>query len=138
MHKYLHISLGDLAREMEREHALILEELGRLEAMAASGDVAVADDALLRLIEYALEHFMREEGAMRQIGLVEDGRARFAAHVEDHANMMETLRRIASEKPAQQQIVDVARFVRRWVEDHIRRHDVELLGYLPKGLPVTA
>lgn len=78
--------------ETEREHEVQLELLRELcKAGGGSGDPAVVGEILDRLISYSEAHFMSEELLMR-LKSYDD----YEEHVEDHMQMLDTLRGIAA------------------------------------------
>jgi hypothetical protein len=96
---------------MEQEHALIHEELARLDEMASGGDSHGIVASITRLVHDSREHF--------------------EAHIEDHANMMENLTHISAMELSYRQLGGAIAFARNWIDEHIRHHDAELLRYLP-------
>ena len=79
--------------DTEREHQIqlgLLRELCR--AAGAQGDPAVVGEILARLIDYSEAHFASEELLMRMKSYDD-----YEDHVEDHAQMLDTLRGIEAE-----------------------------------------
>ena len=134
MHKYSQVDLRDLAQEIRHEHAQMHQQLARLEAMAsADTDGEGILTSIAHLLEYALDHFMREEGAMHQLRLVWLSRESFADHVEAHADRMERLRHITGMEMTHLQLKEVIAFTRHWTNEHFHKYDAELLRYLPQA-----
>ncbi|MBI5899125.1 MAG: hemerythrin family protein [Rhodocyclales bacterium] len=79
--------------DTEREHDIqlgLLRELCRV--AGAQGDPAVVGEILARLIDYSEAHFASEELLMRMKSYDD-----YEDHVEDHAQMLDTLRGIAAD-----------------------------------------
>lgn len=80
---------ADIVREHEVQLGL-LRELCR--AAGSNGDPALVGEILERLIDYSEAHFASEELLMRMKSYDD-----YEEHVEDHAQILDTLRGIASD-----------------------------------------
>ena len=105
--------------DTEREHEMQLGLLRELcKAAGANGGPAVVGEILERLIDYSEAHFMSEELLMR-LKSYDD----YEDHVEDHAQMLDTLRGIAADHASGDSAL-------------IAGHASELLAFISKHIAI--
>jgi len=98
------------------------------------GLVRACDASLVQcicdVIGFMSKHFAEEESFMKMIGIPTSHRELYLSHVEDHADMSDavaTLAQSVTENPAVVNIWHMASILIRWLDDHIRKHDLLML-----------
>lgn len=118
--------------ETEREHEVQLELLRELcKAGDGSGDPAFVGEILERLISYSEAHFMSEELLMR-LKSYDD----YEEHVEDHVQMLDTLRGIAASYAAGETNLVAGRAMETldFIGKHIATRDRRFADYVRNNL----
>lgn len=128
--------------EIEREHALLWDRLARFYELlpclpgeercdSCNADTLEAcqqtlDDYLVDLLASMEEHFAREDEAMRNFGPNEV----FAAHLEDHADIIERFGNAISAPPRPAERLEIKKMVGKLLKEHIAQHDAPLIARL--------
>ena len=118
--------------ETDREHEVQLGLLRELCAVAgANGDPAVIGEILDRLISYSEAHFVSEELLMR-LKSYDD----YEDHVEDHVQMLDTLRGIAASHAEGDDSLIAGRATEslEFISRHIATRDRRFAAYVRNGL----
>lgn len=93
----------------------------------------VATDTLDELLNFSMLHTEREERIMKRLCPAKEFMARFADHVEDHANLSAVLTRLACQPVSTQpsaMIGDLVKLTRRWTGEHLSKFDSGLVEAL--------
>jgi hemerythrin len=96
--------------------------------LAACADVA--NDALVDLLNFSMLHTEHEERIMKCLCPAQEFMARFADHLEDHANLSGVLTRLAGKPPSTPPSVmigDLVKLTHRWMGDHLSKFDSGLI-----------
>lgn len=141
-----------LVAEIEREHAVLLQHLGRLQALlpcpqrdpscepCGDGRLLACQDAIddfyLELVNYMLDHFAREDRIMRHADCHPDQRNRFMEHSEAHATMMERLAATVGAPLPLHDKLSLLMLIEHWLTEHIAMHDGPLIDWLHAQIPV--
>ena len=118
--------------ETDREHEVQLELLRALcTAAGENRDAAVVGEILDRLIAYSEAHFMSEELLMR-LKSYDD----YEDHVDDHVQMLDTLRTIAARHAAGDStlIAGGATDALAFIRNHIATRDRRFADYVRNNL----
>ena len=118
--------------DTDREHEVQLGLLRELCKVAgANGDPVVVSEILDRLISYSEAHFMSEELLMR-LKSYDD----FEDHVEDHVQMLDTLRGIAASHASGDSALVAGRAADTldFISRHIATRDRRFADYVRNGL----
>ncbi len=118
--------------EAEREHEVQLGLLRELCKVAGgNGDPLVVSEILDRLISYSEAHFMSEELLMR-LKSYDD----YEDHVDDHVQMLDTLRGIAASHAAGESALVAGRAAEtlEFIGKHIATRDRRFADYVRNNL----
>ena len=137
---------NQLVEEIEREHAFLSTELGRLRELLACGqDVAHCnscnaqkqdscqngiDGFLMEFLIFMRQHFAHEDKSMRKENSPADVHDAFESHITAHADMMENLTVAIRSPTVRHQGEKLVALIEHWLDDHIRTHDLFLLDWL--------
>lgn len=112
-----HRGLADLVNEL---HAAMQRGHGR----------RVLASVIERLQRYAEQHFANEERIMRETGF-----PGIEAHVAEHRRFTEQVRHYAEDLGSTRPhlVIEVQSYLHRWLLDHIRRSDRELIPYIARA-----
>ena len=91
------------------------------------GDNEAAIDAVYGLIDYVVEHFQNEEAIMAEYQYPDAGQHK-ALHVQLGVETMAMAARCMSGETLTP--LELAPFVRNWLYDHIRVHDMRLVAFI--------
>lgn len=107
----------------DEHHELVLRVNAVLESIALQQGEAKLDQCMQHLLDYAGEHFAREEQEMQQIDYKdsEDHRAAHSRLLEQLQDVHEGLTNGKSGPP-----MELYHFLTWWVKDHIRDWDMPL------------
>jgi hemerythrin-like metal-binding protein len=116
---------------VDRDHRALIDLLNRLHYLRLAGEersaIAAAIDAL---VEYAQEHFSREEMLMRLSGYPE-----YARHRLLHEAFCRRIARFEARFRADPESVSLQRlsdFVADWITSHILEEDMRIKPYVQK------
>ncbi len=123
-------------REIDAQHCELFEMLQQMEDMIAAQEGPAADlsDLLRHLQAYVMFHFDNEERLMSQLHS-KAGLTHMTKHYAEHrkfADKVAEIRQSLLSNP-QQTLPDLAKFVRTWLQQHIRIVDKELVTLLAEG-----
>lgn len=133
--------------EIEREHALLWDRLARFYELlpCLPGEEQcdsctthklqacqqILDDYLVDLLASLEEHFAREDAAMRSFGPNQG----FAAHLEDHADIIERFGNAISTAPIPAERLEIKKMIGKLLKEHFAIHDAPMIarlrGYSP-------
>lgn len=109
-------------RDIDLQHAGMFERIGKLTKPGSQDDPM---GVVFELLRYTREHFLAEEVFMGQIGY-----PRLLEHRELHDTLLKDLVRFASRNlGAPDSRRDFQVFVQKWLADHIRVADRDIVTY---------
>jgi hemerythrin-like metal-binding protein len=115
-------------RALNEHHTLLVslaQQLGT-EIAAGSGEAAITEH-FERFLSYMALHFAAEERLMLTTGY-----AGFDVHRQEHEKAISTVRRLDAAHRAGRELAedDLLRFIRSWMESHLRGTDAEFDAYI--------
>lgn len=113
---------------LDNEHKGLLREINRLyEAVRDKRGEEVTADILVMLESYTIEHFQHEERLMSEYHYPE-----LDEHRAKHKNMIDTVREMKQRPVVDSQAlaVELLRFLREWLMDHILTVDKKYGAFL--------
>lgn len=139
--------------EIDREHAVLLELLKKLEnvcVLPAKPSAACAGcthaqrlacdfslvDVLGSVLGFTVDHFAFEEKAMRWLPDSIERSAHCGAHIDDHERISRELRDLALSIDSPDIIrsgVELQVIIRQWIGEHIVNFDVPLVSLMNSG-----
>lgn len=96
-------------------------------ALSEAPDLALKE-IFLGLIDYTLNHFVHEERFFVEAGYPHDGEHK--AHHAELRRQVEDLRALYETVPKQLLAVELAKFLKAWIENHILKEDLKYGLYL--------
>lgn len=93
------------------------------------------------LIAFILDHFQTEEKIMRDSLMLMLDRDVCEAHMEDHANISTKVQQIVMALDPNFTVVrlrELEALIQRWIENHIRLHDLLLVRWIEIDRPAAA
>jgi hemerythrin len=113
--------------EMDREHALELQIVRSIQGALASGERSEIPQLLERLEDFTNAHFLAEQLLMRLHSY-----PGFAAHQQEHDQLMEELRHLSRQLLAEDAADSMgqAEKLERWLITHIQSEDQALAEFL--------
>ena len=116
-------------RVIDNDHKQLFELTDALGACAEKGDASERMGGIIdRLVNYANEHFIREEQFMVSCGFPD-----LEAHAKEHRRATKEIYGIRSlyrSHPDQIDPIKVAEFFARWLADHIQGRDQRYVPYI--------
>jgi hemerythrin len=122
-------------RAIDLQHEELLANVSALREAARAGNVGLAEGVLIYLERCAAEHFATEERVMWGAGY-----PALDAHWSLHLSFATELARRKAEYAACRskalRLVEMARWMNRWLEEHLLGPDAEMARFL-RGEPTT-
>lgn len=116
--------------EIDNQHKTLFELVNRLfHAAVKREDQRLTIEVLDALVEYTGTHFSLEERLLEESGF-----AGLPGHREDHKRFIEELFAITRKFQVEDRSVtfELLSFLRNWLQNHIRRSDMEYAGHLAR------
>lgn len=120
--------------EIDEQHRTIIEQFTSFsEAIQAGTAKDVLSETTLFLVKYAGEHFATEERYMQEYGYtrIEEQRRE---HQDFTNDAEELVRKIADEGASRELAAALAGKMIRWVIQHIRNHDRDMVDYVKERM----
>lgn len=120
--------------EIDEQHRTIIEQFASFsEAIQAGTAKDVLSETALFLVEYAGEHFATEERYMQECDYprIEEQRRE---HQDFTNDAEELVRKIADEGASRELAAALAGKMIRWVIQHIRNHDRDMVDYVKERM----
>lgn len=121
---------------IDQEHEGLLAQLNALiDLLSDHAPIATWLPELDRLIDAVTEHFAHEEQIMDNIGY-----PGYLAHRQQHQHLLQEVaefraRTAAEGRPAADDTLETARFLKFWVLKHMVQEDAKIGHYIHQGLP---
>ena len=116
-------------REVDLQHEELLANVSALGEAARTGNLGLAEGVLACLERYAAEHFATEERVMWGAGYP-DLDAHWSLHLSFATELARRKGEYAAGRSRATLLADLARWMERWLEEHLLGADAEMARFI--------